>query len=83
MGPYRTIQDYMGPYRTIQDHSELFQAYGAVSNFFVTHSLTDSLTGAISRGACAPKNKAKYVLQHVCFINVQVVTEISKTRFMV
>ena len=42
MGPYGTKQDYMGPYRTIRYHSELFQAYGAVSNFFVTDGLTAS-----------------------------------------
>ena len=47
------MRDHTGPYSTIQDHSELFQADGAVSNFFVTHSLT----GATFRGACAPKNE--------------------------
>ena len=45
-GPYRTIRVNRGsqvtlrnhtvPNRTIQDHRQLFQAYGAVSNFFVT-----------------------------------------------
>ena len=48
--PYGTIQYHTGPltildhtipYGTIRDHSQLFQAYGAVSNFFVTDILTD------------------------------------------
>ena len=45
MVPYITIAGYF--MRLV-----LFQTF-----LWLTHSLTDSLTGAISRGACAPKNE--------------------------
>ena len=48
-GPYRTIGDQTGPYGTVRDHSGLFHDR-------VEKSVTQRLTGAISRGACAPKN---------------------------
>ena len=52
IGPYRSIRDHTGPYGTVQDNSGLFHARVEKS---VTDRQTHRLTGAISRGACAPK----------------------------
>ena len=50
-GPYQTMGDHMGPYGTIRNHRvpygtiirDYSQLFKAVSNFFVTHSLTGAI----------------------------------------
>ena len=62
--PYSTLRDHTVPYWTIRDHIQLFQA---LSNFFVSDSLTDSQVWFLEGHTPLKKGNAKRVAKYYCY----------------